>query len=500
MQWVISAYSLTLAALTITGGRLGDLFGRKKMFMLGALLFAIGSFIASISQSVSVLIIGESIIEGIGAALMMPATSSLIVANYRGRDRAIAFGVWGGVAAAALAIGPVLGGYLTTYYSWRWGFRINVFVVIILLLGSYLIKESSDERPRHKIDVLGIILSALGLLAIVFGIIEASTYGWWHATTVFSINGTSITFLGNLSVSVFAFIWGIIFLIVFALWEIRLERKNKVPLVSLHLFENRQFTAGIFTQSIIALGQSGTILLIVLFLESVRHLDALHTGYSLIPMAITLFIASPLSAYLSKYIAPKVIIMTGLAINVVALIYLQILISPTATVWTFAPALGLYGIGMGCVVSQISNLTLSAVDIREAGEASGINSTMRLIGQAFGSAIVGAVLLSTLTTLFVKNINESSTIPEPLKPALTEEVTALHSNLEFGGVEKLKSQTSDFYVQTELEYISTKALTQANKNAIVAGIIIMALGFISTAFLPKQQNKSESENNTITTE
>src|SRR5437763_1846108 len=140
LQWVISAYSLTLAALTVTGGRLGDIFGRKRMFMLGAFLFAVGSFIASISRSVPTLIAGESIIEGIGAAMMMPATASLLVAKYRGHDRALAFGVWGGVAAAASAIGPILGGFLTTHFSWRWGFRINVFVVAILLAGSVIIE------------------------------------------------------------------------------------------------------------------------------------------------------------------------------------------------------------------------------------------------------------------------------------------------------------------------------------------------------------------------
>src|SRR5438132_12467585 len=146
LQWVISAYSLTLAALTVTGGRKGDLFGRKRMFKLGAFVFAVGSFIASISRSVPVLLLGESIIEGIGAALMMPATASLLVSKYRGHDRAIAFGVWGGVAAAASAIGPILGGFFTTHYSWRWGFRINIFVCAALLIGSVLVE---DTQPRE---------------------------------------------------------------------------------------------------------------------------------------------------------------------------------------------------------------------------------------------------------------------------------------------------------------------------------------------------------------
>src|SRR5438046_8824087 len=165
LQWVISAYALMLAALTVTGGRMGDLFGRKRMFQLGAIIFAAGSFVASISRNVPVLLIGESIIEGVGAALMMPATASLLVAKYRGHDRALAFGIWGAVAAAASAVGPILGGFLTTHFSWRWGFRINLFVVALLLIGSMII-DDRQEREGKGIDWIGVLLSAAGLFFV----------------------------------------------------------------------------------------------------------------------------------------------------------------------------------------------------------------------------------------------------------------------------------------------------------------------------------------------
>src|SRR2546423_4004307 len=158
LQWVISAYSLTLAALTVTGGRIGDLFGRKKMFRVGAIIFAAGSFLASISRNLPTLLIGESIIEGFGAALMMPATASLLVAKYRGHDRSIAFGIWGAVAAAASAVGPILGGFLTTHYSWRWGFRINVVVAAILVTGAIIIDENESREGKKKIDFIGVLL------------------------------------------------------------------------------------------------------------------------------------------------------------------------------------------------------------------------------------------------------------------------------------------------------------------------------------------------------
>src|SRR5258708_13541984 len=241
IQWVITAYSLMLAAFTVTGGRLGDLFGRKRMFMLGAIIFAIGCFIASVSPSVGVLIAGEAIIEGIGAALMMPATMSLIVSNYKGRDRQIGFGVWGGIAGGAAALGPVVGGWLTTYTSWRWAFRVNVGVAALLLIGSLFIAEAQDKEEKASLDIIGVILSAVGLLSIVFGFIKASDYGW--ITMKESITFLGIPFAqGVISLVPIAVLLGIIILILFGLWENHLTKQGKTPLVALKLFKNTQFT------------------------------------------------------------------------------------------------------------------------------------------------------------------------------------------------------------------------------------------------------------------
>ncbi len=216
LQWVITAYSLTLAALTITGGRLGDLFGRKKMFVAGAVIFAIGSFITSISGNVSTMIWGEAIIEGIGAALMLPATASLLVSTYHGRDRQVGFGIWGGIAAAAAALGPIFGGFLTTYYSWRWAFRINVGVAALLVIGSFLIHEASEKGIKPKIDYGGIVLSGAGLFLIVFAVIEASTYGWIQAIQPLTVLGYALNF-GQWSFVPLFIIAGLILLVFFAL-------------------------------------------------------------------------------------------------------------------------------------------------------------------------------------------------------------------------------------------------------------------------------------------
>ncbi|MEO5901823.1 MAG: MFS transporter, partial [Ilumatobacteraceae bacterium] len=179
LQWVISGYSLVFASLLISFGRLGDIFGRRRLFFIGATLFAVGSLIASLSQSVVQLFLGEALLEGIGAAMMLPATLSIISSTFRGRERGSAFAVWGGVAGGAGALGPWVGGLLTTHASWRWAFRINVIVAPLAIIAAWFyVSESKDERARG-IDVPGVTTVTIGLLALVFGIIEASRYGWW---------------------------------------------------------------------------------------------------------------------------------------------------------------------------------------------------------------------------------------------------------------------------------------------------------------------------------
>jgi len=386
LQWVISAYSLTLAALTVTGGRIGDLFGRKKMFRVGAIVFAAGSFVASISTNLPTLLIGESIIEGFGAALMMPATASLLVAKYRGHDRSIAFGIWGAVAAAASAVGPILGGFLTTHYSWRWGFRINVVVAAILVTGSMIIEEN---QPRHakKIDYVGVFLSALGLLGIVFGIIQSPTLGWSN----WMVPGSIIA--------------GAIVLIVFVFWEARVERNGGTPIVSMNLFRNTAFIAGASVTGTLMLGQNGVIFSLPVFLQSVLMLDAFHTGLSLLPMSVALLFVSPAAGFLTKRVPHKRLVQAGMVVAVVALIVLWWTLSATMRPAMLIPGLALYGVGMGMVLSQINNLTLSAVPVRDAGEASGVTNTFRQIGSSLGAAIIGAILLHAI----IANIGPHST-------------------------------------------------------------------------------------------
>ncbi len=492
IQWVITAYSLTLAALTITGGRLGDLFGRKRMFVVGALLFAAGSFLASISTNVTMLIAGEAIIEGIGAALMMPATASLLVVNFQGRERAIAFGIWGGIAGAAAALGPILGGYLTTHYNWRWGFRINLVVVLALVIGSLLIPESRDTKERKQLDVFGVILSALGMLSLVFGIIEASSYGWWKATQTFIINGWSIVPPWGLSIVPICMAIGALILVLFGLYEYARETSGHTPLVSMGLFKNTRFTAGASTTAVMSLGQTGLIFSLPVFLQSVRGLDAYHTGLALLPMSLGLLIVAPLSAALSKKISPKFLINLGLLLNVVAYIVLRREMNVDTTSTDLIPGLALFGIGMGFVMSQINNLTLSAVSVQQAGEASGVNNTLRQVGATLGSAIMGTILIGTLGTHLVDGVRASTIIPNDLKSHIADVVSSQTSNVEFGGGARLDNAMPES-IKTEIVRISHEATVEANRESLLYGAGFAALGFLVSLLLPSSRKKKPEE-------
>jgi EmrB/QacA subfamily drug resistance transporter len=492
IQWVITAYSLTLAALTITGGRLGDLFGRRRMFVCGAIIFAAGSFLASISHNVNMLIVGESIIEGMGAALMMPAGAALLVSTYRGRDRALALGLWGGIAAAGTAIGPVLGGYLTSHYSWRWGFRINVFVVIILLLGTLLIGEARDREEKASLDVVGVLLSAFGLLAGVFAIIEGSAYGWWKALSTFNLAGHALDF-GNLSIVPVAILLSVTLLSLFVWWEQRVVANGDTPLVSMKLFSNKQFTSGALTTSLMTTGMTGLIFALPVFLQGVRGLDALHTGFVMLPMSAALLVMAPIGGFISNKFYPKSIVFTGLVLNIIGLTLLRHTFSVGATPIDFLLPLLVIGSGMGLCFSQLSNITLSAVSVEESGEAAGVNNTMRQIGSSLGAAIIGTVLLTTLASSLKTNIETSAVLPVANRANISQEVVRQSSAVEFGGQIHSRESLSEEQ-HAEIKSIANQSTVIANRAVLVYTIGFMALALVIATQLPrtKQLERSQS--------
>jgi len=482
IQWVITAYSLVLAALTITGGRLGDIFGRKRMFKLGASLFALGSFIASISTNVTILFWGWSVIEGVGAALMMPATASLIMSTFQGKQRALAFGIWGGVAGASGAIGPILGGWLTTNWSWHWAFRINLFTVLALLLGSFVITESYGSKKQNGFDLVGVLLSSLGLVSLVYGLTKATTYGWWHAKQAFPLGSLELEPFG-LSIVPFFIALGLMIIAAFVVWEIQYEDKGKTPLVSMHLLRNRQFSAGLLTTMIIVMGQSGLIFALPVFLQSVKSLDAFHTGLALLPMSLSIFIAAPLAGSLSRTVKPRLIIQTGLLAGILGAMVLHFSLSATATTQQLIPGLICFGIGMGMVNAQITNTTLSAVEIKDAGEASGVSSTARQLGQSLGMAIIGTIFISVITGQMQTLVGKSSTIPQPMKAAMSAQAEQQSAASQFSPSETAPADP----ISLEMISIKNEAMAAASRTALAFTAFFAAICFFVTFSLPNRQ-------------
>jgi len=486
LQWVITAYSLTLAALTITGGRLGDLFGRKRMFVTGAAIFAAGSMLASLASSVPMLIVGESIVEGVGAALMLPATASLLVATYRGRDRAVALGIWGGMAAAGAAIGPVLGGFLTTHFSWRWGFRINVFVAALLVGGSLLIRDSRDREERQSIDFAGIALSSLGLLAGVFAIIEGSSYGWWTAHGGFRVLGHPLA-PGGLSIVPFLMVISAGLLSGFVAWERRVTARGGTPLVSMTLFANSQFTAGASLTAAMSLGQIGLTFCIPVFLQSVRGLDALHTGYALLPLSAALLVTAPLGGFLAAHVNPKRLVQTGLLISVVGLLFLRHALNADTTAADLIFPLALYATGLGLNMSQLGNITMSAVSVNQAGEASGVNNTIRQVGSSLGTAIVGSVLIASIAGGLSGGVASSAAINPAYRVAVSREVRTQASAVEFGGA-LVTAQPLTAAERTEIKRLSNEATVRADRTALLFTIFFTAVGLLLASRLPNTRS------------
>lgn len=494
IQWAITSYSLVLAALTIFGGRIGDLIGRRKAFVIGAIIFGIGSLITAFSQNIGQLILGWSLVEGIGAALMIPASSSLVISNFEPKDRAKAFGIYGATAGAASAFGPILGGFLTTNASWRWAFGINVFVVMALVSGSILIREYREKQQKIYLDIFGVVLSSLGLVSLTFGIIETSTYGWWNAKKPFE-NTILTNILGNfnwnfagISVSFWTILLGIILLFLFCLWEIHQKKALKEPLIDLDIFKNRQFSAGIAVITTLFAGFSGIITFgLVLFFQTVLGLNAFDSGIGLLPLSLAALFAAPVSIILSKKLGGKLTVQVGILIASLSCFWLYSSLNLDANRLTLAPSLTFFGIGFGLIVAQLTNLILSSVNVSQAGAASGINGTIREVGRTLGTALIGAVFLATFTNSSLENINKNDQVPNFVKEQITNQI-------ESGQMEIKSKDSKPNLITKSITQNIHKGTVDGSKIAILYAAIMIGISFVLSFALPSQRSEIDSSN------
>ena len=478
LEWISSLYALVYGAFILTWGKLSDQYGRRLVFVLGIILFVIGSVISGFSNDLGTMLIGR-VIQGFGAAMAIPSTLSILTTTFTGRARALAFGIWGAVAGATGAIGPILGGYFVTYVTWRWAFFINVPVGAVALVGaSALIKETKFESPNYKTDFGGIVLTATSLSALIFGLIEGQTYGWLTESQTFSIGSLTWPF-SNLSIAAFSLISGTVLFLAFVGYEINRQRAGKDPLFDFSLLRSRGFGYGNLVVLIVAIGEFGVLFFLSLFLQIVRGMSAIDTGLTILPLAIAAFITGPIAAVASNKIGPKWVVTTGMVLEAVGLFALWQVLSASAPIWYLYPILAVYGVGIGLDIGQLTNTVLASVPWQKAGVGSGINNTVRQVGSAFGIAIIGAAMVTVMASVGKADLAASTVIPATIKPHLQ---TILSNGLT-GGTGAFPSGSSN-PVSQAITSVFDDAITQGAKWAAFTAGIFVAFGALASLFLP----------------
>src|SRR2546429_2324448 len=399
LEWITSLYALIFGSLLLSWGKLSDEYGRKLIFMAGISTSIVGSIIDGFSLNLSQMLVGW-VTQGFGAAMASPSPLSILTTTFTGKSRNVAFGIWGATAGAAAVLGPVLGGYFTTYVSWRWAFFINIPIGIAALVGAALvIKETRFKDPKYTTDYPGLTLITIGLASVLFGLIEAQTYGWLVPNQEFSAGGFSWSTSNPLSLPLVSIITGIVMLGVFAFYETRRARKGRVPLFDFSLLRYKGFRYGLFTVTIVAMGEFGAVFIISIFLQTVKGLSAISAGLTFLPMAISVFIFAPIAGVLATRFGPKWIITTGMVLEAAALFSMSQIISISNPVYYLYPVLVVYGAGVGLAISQVTSTVLMSIPWQKAGVGSGANNTVRQIGSAFGIAVIGAILVAQISTV-----------------------------------------------------------------------------------------------------
>ena len=394
-QWVNTIYALVFAAFLVTLGRIGDRMGRRRTYVAGLILFLFASALAGFAQSGEELI-GARFLQGLGGAAILPATQSILNSNFRGRDRAIAFGIWGSVIGGMAALGPLLGGWLTTNLSWRWAFYVNIPWGLLAIFGTLAwIDESRDENARAGFDPFGFLFITVGLSSFVFALIEGYTYGWTSPSQPFALFGWSWP-LASVSIIPFALALGLLCLVGFTVVEIRRERAGKFFLFDFALWRYPAFRYGNLAGTIVSLGEFGLLFVLPLFLQAVLGMSAFEVGLLLLALAIGAFLAAPIAAGIARRYGPRRVVTLGMGLEAIGIFLTATLISHDLNVLLMVPPLFVYGLGVGFATAQLTSVVLSEIPAEVSGLASGTNSMMRQVGSALGIAVLGSVLFVSL--------------------------------------------------------------------------------------------------------
>ena len=369
LEWIVTGYALTFASLMLTGGKLADLLGRRRIFIVGLTIFTVSSLVCGLAGS-GELLIGARVVQGAGAALMNPATLSIIAATFPPRQRGTAIGIWAGTAALALAIGPLIGGLLTQHISWGWIFFVNVPIGVLAIIASLiLIPESRDESVEQRLDLPGLLTSGIGLFSLTYGLIEANTYGW-----------TSPRIVG-------AFVVGVVMLVAFVL----LERHQRIPMLDLSLFKNGTFIGANLAVLLVALAMFGVFFFLSLYMQGVLGYSAVQAGAAFLPMTILIMLVAPIAGRSTDRFGSRWLITIGMILLAVQLLYFSRL-GVEETYWHLFPAMIVGGFGMAMVMTPSAAAAVRALPVDKSGVGSAVLNAFRQVGGSTGIALMGAIM------------------------------------------------------------------------------------------------------------
>jgi MFS family permease len=473
IQAIITLYCLVMAMLMLAGGKVGDIIGRRRAFKIGLVIYGCGSAMTALAPTVAILTLGWSILEGIGASLVLPAMVALIAGNFEGKDRKVAYAVIGGVAGAGIAVGPIVGGWATTVLTWRVVFAGEVVLVIGIFAMTRFVADAVRSGPKPRLDVVGAVLAAAGLGLIVLGTLQSSVWG------LIQPKDAPIEPFG-LAPTLFVIAGGAVLVWAFVGWQRHREALGSDPLVHLDLLKIlplRSGLVGLFTQNLLLMGVFFTV---PLYLQLVLGLDALQTGLKMLPVSIAMFAASAAGSRLSTRYSVRLITRTGLILSGIACVMLLATIQPDLADLAFAASMGVLGAGMGLMASQLGLVVQSSVDASGRGEAGGLQFTGQQLGSSLGVALIGAIVLTGLTTTFVSTIQAD--------PRISQEVATQVGTNVGSGIDFVSSAAIGAAAQKAGRDAATTAAIvddyeHAQLRSLKAGLLVAALlALVSLAF------------------
>lgn len=481
IQATITLYTLVMAAFLITGSQVGDILGRRRAFGIGLVVYGIGSALTAIAPTLWVLVLGWSVIEGLGGALVLPALAALVGGNYTGPQRAAAYGVIGGLAGAGIAVGPLLGGWVTTYLTWRLVFAGEVVVVVFILLTMRWIADAPATGPRRRLDIVGAALSVVGLTLVVLGVLQSGAWGWLRPLdppfTIFRLSPTPFV-IGA----------GLVVLSLLRTWLRHREARGLDPLIRWGLFDVAPLRAALSTlvaQNLILLGLFFTI---PLYLQVVHGLDAFQTGLRLLPVSATMLVTSMCAPLLNRIASPRLVARTGFAVLFVATMGLMATVRPELDDVPFAVAMAVLGIGMGLLAAQLGNVAQSSVGDAERSEVGGLQYTAQNLGSSLGTALIGSVVVLALTSAARTGLQDDPRISDPIEQQVG---IAVSGGVSFVPVPQVQQALANAGIPADeidaLAAIYVDAQLLSLKIALLAAAAIALASLFFTRGLPRER-------------